>query len=419
MRDMVQNHLLQLLTLTAMEPPIDFDARRRPQREGQGAARDAAARATRPRSDRARPVRRRAGSTASEVPGYREEQGVDPDSTTETYVALQLCDRQLALGRRAVLPAHRQAAAEARDRDRDPVQAARRTCCSRTSPARTLRAERAAHAHPARRGHLAARSARKCPAPACTSAAGEHGLSLRRRVRVEACRRRTSACCWTRCWATRRCSPARRGRGAVEARRRDRGRLAARSATIPQLRGRLLGPGGRRRAAASRRALMAQALTARGLSPQGTVHRGSAGDCPAGDCPHRRDGRGSQTSSGELARQRVRSRDDDVPELRNSTMTHVAWAPPRWLPAARKVLAGLHERHPARTIILVPSPWPSRCRRGGTGATVREFSLRGLHREVISEVVEVRLRGRPAQHPASIVAAAPAVRPAGVLPLAR
>ena len=51
------------------------------------------------------------------VPGYRAEQGVAPDSRTETFVALQAVHRQLALGRRAVLPAHRQAAAEARQRD--------------------------------------------------------------------------------------------------------------------------------------------------------------------------------------------------------------------------------------------------------------------------------------------------------------
>jgi glucose-6-phosphate dehydrogenase assembly protein OpcA len=102
-----------------------------------------------------------------------------------------------------------------------------------------------------------------------------------------------------------------------------------------------------------------------------------------------------------LAAQRVRSRDDGVPELRTSTMTHVAWVPPRWLPAARKVLAGLDERHPARTILLVPEPG----RRDAVQATasVREFPLHGLSREVVSEVIEVRLRGRPAAHPASIV----------------
>ena len=60
----------------------------------------------------------------------------------------------------------------------------------------------------------------------------------------------------------------------------------------------------------------------------------------------------------KLARQRCRQ--DDETELRTSTMTHVVWAPPRWLPRAKRVLAGLAERHPARTIFLVPLPGCSR-----------------------------------------------------------
>ena len=52
------------------------------------------------------------------VPGYLEEAGVPPDSHTETYAALRLRGRQLALGGRAVLPAHRQAAGAQGDRDR-------------------------------------------------------------------------------------------------------------------------------------------------------------------------------------------------------------------------------------------------------------------------------------------------------------
>ena len=103
----------------------------------------------------------------------------------------------------------------------------------------------------------------------------------------------------------------------------------------------------------------------------------------------------------ELARRRGRSRDDGVPELRTSTMTHIVWAAPTWLPAARKVLHGLHERHPARTIVLVPEP--GRGDAVTTSVSVREFELRDLDREVVSEVIEVRLRGRPAAHPASIV----------------
>jgi glucose-6-phosphate dehydrogenase assembly protein OpcA len=101
-----------------------------------------------------------------------------------------------------------------------------------------------------------------------------------------------------------------------------------------------------------------------------------------------------------LARQRARQRDDSVPELRTSTLTHVVWAPPRWLAKAQSTLAGLAERHPARTIFLIPEP--GRLDRVEAAATVYDFAVRE-GREVLSEVIEIRLRGRPAEHPASIV----------------
>src|SRR5438034_11259001 len=45
-----------------------------------------------------------------------------------------------------------------------------------------------------------------------------------------------------------------------------------------------------------------------------------------------------------------------VPHQRTSVMTHLAWVPQEWVGAARDVLAGLAERHPSRTIVLVPQP---------------------------------------------------------------
>ena len=48
------------------------------------------------------------------VPGYRQEANVAPDSGTETYVALEAPDRELALGRRAVLPPRRASACRKR-----------------------------------------------------------------------------------------------------------------------------------------------------------------------------------------------------------------------------------------------------------------------------------------------------------------
>ncbi|HSQ60742.1 MAG TPA: glucose-6-phosphate dehydrogenase [Acidobacteriota bacterium] len=89
-RDMLQNHMLQLLTLTAMEPPSRFEA---------DAVRDEKAKVLRalaplrPEQVSARTVRGRyeAGAVAGNaVPGYLEEPGVNPRSRTETYLAAKL-----------------------------------------------------------------------------------------------------------------------------------------------------------------------------------------------------------------------------------------------------------------------------------------------------------------------------------------
>jgi glucose-6-phosphate 1-dehydrogenase len=85
-RDIFQNHLLQLLAITAMEPPIDFTA---------DSVRNEKVKVLRslhtpgPKSV----VRGQYGRgfvEGQEVPGYREEPGVDPKSMTETYVGAKL-----------------------------------------------------------------------------------------------------------------------------------------------------------------------------------------------------------------------------------------------------------------------------------------------------------------------------------------
>ncbi|HEY9793454.1 MAG TPA: glucose-6-phosphate dehydrogenase [Candidatus Obscuribacterales bacterium] len=90
MRDMIQNHMLQLVSLVAMEPPISMDAE---------ATRDEKAkvlRAMRPfdlkNLDRF-VVRGQYGAgwvNGQQVPGYREEPSVSPQSNTETFTALKL-----------------------------------------------------------------------------------------------------------------------------------------------------------------------------------------------------------------------------------------------------------------------------------------------------------------------------------------
>jgi glucose-6-phosphate 1-dehydrogenase len=90
LRDMVPNHLFQLITLTAMEPPSSFRA---------DAVRDEQAKVLRamqpfsPEEVLRRTVRGQYGPgvvSGKSHPGYREEPNVDPQSQTETFVALKV-----------------------------------------------------------------------------------------------------------------------------------------------------------------------------------------------------------------------------------------------------------------------------------------------------------------------------------------
>jgi glucose-6-phosphate 1-dehydrogenase len=90
LRDMVPNHILQLVTLTAMEPPISFeaDAVRDEQSKILHAIQQLA-----PEEVLRRAVRGQYGEGQEEgnpVLGYREEPNVARESTTETFVALKL-----------------------------------------------------------------------------------------------------------------------------------------------------------------------------------------------------------------------------------------------------------------------------------------------------------------------------------------
>jgi glucose-6-phosphate dehydrogenase assembly protein OpcA len=104
----------------------------------------------------------------------------------------------------------------------------------------------------------------------------------------------------------------------------------------------------------------------------------------------------------ELAALRHASAPGAHPKLRTSVLTHMAWVPERWVEAATETLAGLAERHPSRTILLFPRP------RESEDALEAEVDLRcflrgGIEREVCSEVISIRLRGRRAAAPASVV----------------
>lgn len=87
LRDMLQNHMMQLLSVIAMEPPAILDA---------DALRDEKVKVLRS----IRPISRRSVNSCAfraqygpgnidgqSVPGYQDESGVEPQSVTETYVA--------------------------------------------------------------------------------------------------------------------------------------------------------------------------------------------------------------------------------------------------------------------------------------------------------------------------------------------
>ena len=109
---------------------------------------------------------------------------------------------------------------------------------------------------------------------------------------------------------------------------------------------------------------------------------------------------GRDVTIGQIDRALADLRSDAM-DLRTSVLTHVAWAPPEWQDAARETLAGMAELHPSRTLLLFPQE-------DGRDAIDADLSLEcytlaELERHVCSEVIELRLHGRVAQAPASVI----------------
>jgi glucose-6-phosphate dehydrogenase-like protein OpcA len=120
--------------------------------------------------------------------------------------------------------------------------------------------------------------------------------------------------------------------------------------------------------------------------------------------PVQDDWTGENVSVAEIERELARLRyassaESSQPNLRTSVMTHIAWAPAEWKTAAEETLAGMAERHPSRTLLLVPRPELE----DGIDAllSVRCFPIGD--RAVCGEVIELTLRGARAVAPASIV----------------
>ena len=120
----------------------------------------------------------------------------------------------------------------------------------------------------------------------------------------------------------------------------------------------------------------------------------------------------------QLGRLRAREAADGMPELRTSTMTHIVWCPPAVALAgagdarrAARAPSGAHDLPDARS--------RAARRRSTRRVELKDFQLQGMSREVLSEVIELRLRGSARAAPELDRAAAPRLRPARVLPLAR
>ncbi len=90
LRDMIQNHLLQTLSVVAMEPPVTFDA------ESIQEEKTKVFKALRPIAENevkdytVRGQYKETEIDGKTLKGYKQEEGVDPNSKTETYAAIKL-----------------------------------------------------------------------------------------------------------------------------------------------------------------------------------------------------------------------------------------------------------------------------------------------------------------------------------------
>ena len=118
LRDIVQNHMFQLLTLVGMEPPISFAAE--DVRDEKVKVLHAVTRADRERRSADNVVR-------AQYDGYRREPHVAAGLADRDVRRPAAHARQLAVGRRPLLPAHRQAPRAPAHRDRRCTSSARRS----------------------------------------------------------------------------------------------------------------------------------------------------------------------------------------------------------------------------------------------------------------------------------------------------
>ncbi|GIW19788.1 MAG: hypothetical protein KatS3mg065_0084 [Chloroflexota bacterium] len=270
-RDILQNHLMQLLALVAMEPPASFEA---------DALRDEKVKvvravnpftAERVARDVVRGQYGPGWVAGTAVPGYREEPGVEPGVGDRDLHRRPPRGRHLALVGRPLLPPERQAPPEAGDGDRDPVPGG--------PPPPLPGGERRPRAEPPRDADPAGRGD---PPPLRGKGAGarprhpgrDDGLLVRRLLQRRRPRRLRDP--HPRRPLGRRLAlhPGRRGRGSLADRDPDHRGLDRRSgAGLPELRRRDLGAAGGRGPRRPGRPTLAEALDGRRPAPERSVDR--------------------------------------------------------------------------------------------------------------------------------------------------
>ncbi len=175
-RDVIQNHLMQLMALTAMEEPVSFSPPScRPRRSRCCRRPGRWSRWTRPPRAASTPQAGRAARRSSACSRRRDSPRLHHRDLRRDHAG----DRYPALGRRAVLPAHRKTPGPQGDRDRIGLQT-RPASALRHHDDRGTRQERLGDPGPARRGHHAAFRVQG-PGQLDGGPRRQHGLLLRRR----------------------------------------------------------------------------------------------------------------------------------------------------------------------------------------------------------------------------------------------
>ena len=396
-RDIFQNHMLQLVALTAMEPPIDFTA---------DSVRNEKVKVLKAMHTPGpkHVVRGQYGQgyvEGKEVPGYRDEEDVDPNSMTETYVAAKLF---VDNWRWADTPIY--------------VRTGKRLARRETTIA--IQFKRAPHPP-----FEDAATAELQPNLLLVHVQPDEGVSLAIGAKVpgQGMRIRTVHMDFMYGGAFRMELPDAYERLILDAMLGDQ-TLFTRSDEVEEqwaIVDAIVAAWARDRPAFPNYAAGTwgpvaadELMRARRQGVADGIERDRTSTPRSGRARTSASATSSRLSAGSGRVGRTRPKG---PDMRTSVMTHLAWVPPEWEEAALETLAGLEERHPSRGILLFPEP-DRRTTASTPGSRCSPSRSREQRRHIAAEVIELRLRGRSSEAPASIVIPAARARAARLPALA-